>query len=302
MQTSVIGFPRIGTLRELKFASEKYFRGEISSQELLDTAKNLRKIHWTTQKNEGIDFIPSNDFSFYDTLLDTAAALGIVPRRYKELNLSGLDTYFAMARGYQGESGDVKALAMKKWFNTNYHYIVPEVEDDTVIKLSADKLLNEYKEAKELGITTKPVIAGPYTVLKLCRFTENKGIDDFLDDLTADYSTNYKEITDLKSKVEELKQSLEHYKKIEETLQNTLVMAQATAEDVKNVAKKQADQIISEAKGVAAQQVSEFDNEITMKRKELEDIKKQFDIYKAKMESLLISQLELLKDINKEDV
>ena len=119
MQTSVIGFPRIGTLRELKFASEKYFRGEISSQELLDTAKNLRKIHWTTQKNEGIDFIPSNDFSFYDTLLDTAAALGIVPRRYKELNLSGLDTYFAMARGYQGESGDVKALAMKKWFNTN---------------------------------------------------------------------------------------------------------------------------------------------------------------------------------------
>ena len=187
MQTSVIGFPRIGTLRELKFASEKYFRGEISSQELLDTAKNLRKIHWTTQKNEGIDFIPSNDFSFYDTLLDTAAALGIVPRRYKELNLSGLDTYFAMARGYQGESGDVKALAMKKWFNTNYHYIVPEVEDDTVIKLSADKLLNEYKEAKELGITTKPVIAGPYTVLKLCRFTENKGIDDFLDDFLAAY-------------------------------------------------------------------------------------------------------------------
>lgn len=187
MKTSVIGFPRIGTLRELKFASEKYFRGEISSQELLDTAKNLRKIHWTIQKNEGIDFIPSNDFSFYDTLLDTAAELGIVPRRYKELNLSGLDTYFAMARGYQGESGDVKALAMKKWFNTNYHYIVPEVEDDTVIRLSADKLLNEYKEAKELGITTKPVIAGPYTVLKLCRFTENKGIDDFLDDFLAAY-------------------------------------------------------------------------------------------------------------------
>lgn len=187
MQTSVIGFPRIGTLRELKFASEKYFRGEISSQELLVTAKNLRKIHWTTQKSEGIDFIPSNDFSFYDTLLDTAAALGIVPARYKKLNLSGLDTYFAMARGYQGESGDVKALAMKKWFNTNYHYIVPEVEDDTVIKLSADKLLDEYKEAKELGITTKPVIVGPYTVLKLCRFTQNKGIDDFLDDFIAAY-------------------------------------------------------------------------------------------------------------------
>ncbi len=98
-------------------------------------------------------------------MIQQAAALGIVPKRYKELNLSELDKYLAMARGYQGENGDVKALAMKKWFNTNYHYIVPEVEDDTVIKLSADKLLNEYKEAKELGITTKPVIAGPYTVL-----------------------------------------------------------------------------------------------------------------------------------------
>ena len=85
MQTSVIGFPRIGTLRELKFASEKYFRGEISSQELLDTAKNLRKIHWTTQKNEGIDFIPSNDFSFYDTLLDTAADLELFQEDIRSL-------------------------------------------------------------------------------------------------------------------------------------------------------------------------------------------------------------------------
>ena len=187
MQTAVIGYPRIGTLRELKFASEQYFRKEIEAGELLQTAKELRKTHWLTQKEAGISFISSNDFSFYDNMLDTAVLFGIVPKRYKELQLSELDIYFAMARGYQGDSGDVKALAMKKWFNTNYHYIVPEVEDDTVIKLSADKLLNEYKEAKELGITTKPVIAGPYTVLKLCRFTENKGIDDFLDDFIAAY-------------------------------------------------------------------------------------------------------------------
>ena len=126
-------------------------------------------------------------------------------------------------------------------------------------------------------------------------------VDDFLDDLTEDYSKNYKEVTELKAKVEELNKSLEHYKTIEETLQNTLVMAQSTAEDVKNVAKQQADQIINEAKGNAKKQVEELETEIIAKRKELEDVKKQFDIYKAKMESLLISQLELLKDINKED-
>ena len=100
MQTSVIGCPRIGTVRELKFASEKYLRGEISSQELLDTAKNLRKIHWTIQKNEGIDFIPSNDFSFYDTLLDTAAAPGPAPRRPPAPPLSAPAPYSEMTRAY----------------------------------------------------------------------------------------------------------------------------------------------------------------------------------------------------------
>lgn len=126
-------------------------------------------------------------------------------------------------------------------------------------------------------------------------------VDDFLDDLTADYAKNYKETSELKSKVDELNKSLEHYKMIEKTLQNTLVMAQTTAEDIKNVAKQQADQIVSEAKGTAQKQVNELDNEIITKKKELDDVKKQFDIYKAKMESLLISQLELLKDVNKDD-
>ena len=185
MQTSVIGFPRIGTLRELKFASEKYFRNEIKAEELLQTAKDLRKAHWMTQKEAGITFISSNDFSHYDLVLDTAVLLGIVPKRYQELQLSALDTYFAMARGYQGTSGDVKALAMKKWFNTNYHYIVPEAEDDTVIHLSASKLFDEYAEAKELGIATKPVVIGAYTMLKLCRFTGEKKAEDFIGDLTA---------------------------------------------------------------------------------------------------------------------
>lgn len=187
MQTSVIGFPRIGTLRELKFASEKYFRKEIDTEELLQTAKDLRKTHWNTQKNAGIYFISSNDFSFYDMVLDTAVLLGIIPKRYKELHLSQLDTYFAMARGYQGDSGDVRALAMKKWFNTNYHYIVPEIEDDTKIELSGDKLWEEYEEAKALGIETKPVVIGAYTMLKLCRYTGTKSADDYVDAMVKAY-------------------------------------------------------------------------------------------------------------------
>ena len=127
-------------------------------------------------------------------------------------------------------------------------------------------------------------------------------VDDFLDDLTVDYTKNYRETTELKNKIDELNKRLEHYKSIEGTLQDTLVMAQKTAEDVKNIAKQQADQIINEAKGTAEKQANDLDAEIILKKKELEDVKKQFDLYKAKMESLLISQLELIKDINKDDV
>lgn len=192
MKTSVIGFPRIGTLRELKFASEKYFKKEITADELLAKGKELRKIHWNTQKEAGIDFISSNDFSFYDILLDTAVLFGIVPKRYKELNLSELDTYFAMARGYQGESGDVKALAMRKWFNTNYHYIVPEVEDDTEIGLSGNKPFEQYNEAKALHVETKSIVIGAYTLLKLCRFTGNKSSNDFVDAFISAYQSYLK--------------------------------------------------------------------------------------------------------------
>ncbi len=187
MKTAVIGFPRIGALRELKFSSEKYFRNEITEDELLETGRTLRKTHWKIQKEAGIDYISCNDFSYYDGILDAAVMCGIIPKRYQELNLSELDTYFAMARGYQGEAGDVKALAMKKWFNTNYHYIVPEVEDDTVISFSGKKLLSEFEEAKELGILVKPVVPGAYTLLKLCRYTGTKTAEDFVDDVIFAY-------------------------------------------------------------------------------------------------------------------
>ena len=188
MKTSVIGFPRIGANRELKFATEKYFKGEASCNELFDEAKNQRTYGLKAQKDAGIDFISSDDFSFYDGVLDTAVLFNAIPKRYKELGLSDIDTYFAMARGYQGDKGNVKALAMKKWFNTNYHYIVPEVEDDTVITLAGSKIFEEYDEAKAAGIETKPMLAGPFTFLKLAKYTGTKNASAFTDVLAAEYS------------------------------------------------------------------------------------------------------------------
>ena len=197
MKTSVIGFPRVGKLRELKFATEKYFRNEITAQQLEETAEDIRKYQWNLQKESNIDYVPSNDFSFYDLVLDTAVLFNIVPKEYKELNLSDIDTYFAMARGYQGENGDVKALAMKKWFNTNYHYIVPEIEDDTEIKLVGTNPFKYYSEAKKDGIETKPVVVGPFTLLKLARFTGNKSVEEFVDDTIKAYSELLNELSKL---------------------------------------------------------------------------------------------------------
>ena len=189
MKTSIIGYPRIGSLRELKFASEKYFRKEITAEELKNTALTLRKENWNVQKENCIDYIPSNDFSFYDNMLDTAVLLNVIPERYRALNLSELDTYFAMARGYQGENGDVKALAMKKWFNTNYHYMVPEIDGNADIKLSGTKPFDEFTEAQKNGVKTKPVIIGAFTFLKLARFTGNKNASDFADSIANAYCT-----------------------------------------------------------------------------------------------------------------
>ena len=179
-KTSVIGFPRIGKNRELKFATEKFFKAELSQAELEKTAESLRAYGWKKQQEAGIDFIPSNDFSFYDNMLDTAFLLGAVPSRYTSLGLSELEAYFAASHGYQGEKGDVKALPMKKWFNTNYHYLVPELSDDTKITLAANpKPLREFNEAKALGITTVPALIGPYTFLHLATKTGSKKSEAF---------------------------------------------------------------------------------------------------------------------------
>ncbi len=188
MKASVIGYPRIGALRDLKLAIEKYFKKELAKEELQVIASKLKEEHWKVQKNNGIDFITSNDFSFYDNLLDTAVLLNIVPNRYRQLKLDALDEYFAMARGYQGNKGDVKALPMKKWFNTNYHYIVPEIDDDTEILLVGTKPFDEYVEARNCGIETKSAIIGAFTFLKLVKFTGKRTIEDYIADITRAYS------------------------------------------------------------------------------------------------------------------
>ena len=187
MNSSVIGFPRVGKLRELKFASEKYFKQEISTEELEQVAKGLREMHWDLQQAAGISHIPSNDFSYYDNVLDLTVLLNALPENYRQLGLSERDTYFAAARGYQGVAGDAKALAMKKWFNTNYHYLVPELSDNTEIKLVGDKPFVEYEEAKAIGVLTKPVLIGGFTFLKLAKYKGSKTINDFADQVADAY-------------------------------------------------------------------------------------------------------------------
>lgn len=187
-QTSVIGYPRIGGKRELKFATEKFFKGDLDEAGLLAAAADIRRTNLLLQKAAGVSFIPSNDFSFYDGVLDAAVLTNIVPARYRELGLSELGTYFAMARGYQGPNGDVKALAMKKWFNTNYHYLVPEIGDETEVRLSGEKPLAEYKEALALGVETKPVVLGAFTLLKLLRYQGQKTAADFAPAFIKAYS------------------------------------------------------------------------------------------------------------------
>ena len=168
--TSVSGFPRIGQNRELKKIIEGYWKGVNDLAAVKATAAELRAKHWKLQQAAGIDLIPSNDFSYYDQMLDTAILLNVIPQRYARLSFDNQeDTLFAMARGYQGDKGDVTALPMKKWFTTNYHYIVPEIEESTEIRLNGTKPFDEFNEAKARGILTKPVLIGPYTFLKLAR-------------------------------------------------------------------------------------------------------------------------------------
>ena len=168
IKISTIGYPRIGPKRELKKVLELFWKGKISENELEKTAKELRKQNWQVQKANGVDLISSNDFSFYDQVLDTICLLGAIPKRYKwDKDKVSLKTYFAMARGSQDKELDVPALEMTKWFDTNYHYLVPEFSADQTFSLSSNKPFDEFNEAKSLGYITKPIILGPLSFLLL---------------------------------------------------------------------------------------------------------------------------------------
>lgn len=180
MQTHILGYPRIGSKRELKKACEQYWSGKIVLEELLNAGRNICSQNWTIQKEAGIDLIPCNDFSYYDQVLDMSLTVGAIPARYHEVilkkNNSELDLYFAMARGYQKEGLDITAMEMTKWFDTNYHYIVPEFYKNQQFRLTSNKIFNEFAGAKQAGINAKPVIIGLVSYLLLGKEKE-QGFD-----------------------------------------------------------------------------------------------------------------------------
>ncbi len=175
--TSLLGYPRIGAHRQLKTSLESYWTGKGSSEELLAVSAQLRSEHWKAQRRAGIDISPCNDFSLYDTVLDTAVTVGAVPQRYR--HLPALDAYFAMARG--ATEHELSALPMKKWFDTNYHYIVPEIEEGTSFALNLSKLSLELAQAKEEGVRPRPVILGPVTFLYLSQGSPLHRLPDLLE-------------------------------------------------------------------------------------------------------------------------
>jgi len=195
MQTHILGYPRIGSKRELKKACEQYWSGKILLEELLNTGRTLCNQNWTIQKEAGIDLIPCNDFSYYDQVLDMSLVVGAIPTRYHEVvlkkNNTELDLYFAMARGYQKDGLDITAMEMTKWFDTNYHYIVPEFYKNQQFKLSSDKIFNEFAGAKQAGINAKPVIIGLVSYLLLGKEKE-EGFDKL--DLAGNLLPVYTEI------------------------------------------------------------------------------------------------------------
>ena len=182
IKTTITGFPRIGEKRELKKALEDYWAERSSLSKLQTISSELRKRHWQYQKEYGIDLISCNDFSWYDNMLDTAVMLGAIPERFKDIE-DKTEQYFTMARGNK----NCVAMEMTKWFNTNYHYIVPELSKDDEYKLDASKIINEYNEAKEIGIKTKINIIGPVTFLGLSKRIDKKSPFEFFDKVLSVY-------------------------------------------------------------------------------------------------------------------
>ncbi len=170
---TTLGFPRIGARRELKRALEAFWRGENSAEDLQATAAGLRLKHWQLQRAAGADSVPVNDFSLYDHVLDAAFLFDAIPARYRALaDADPLAGYFAMARGHQRDGIDLHALEMTKWFDTNYHYLVPELQAEQTFALRGDKPVAEFLEAKAAGFDARPVLLGPVSFLLLAKTTD----------------------------------------------------------------------------------------------------------------------------------
>ncbi len=198
--TNVLGYPGIGDKRELKWAVESFWRGQSTKEELLNVAGEIKRKNWRMLKNTGIDLIPSNDFTLYDHMLDMSCMLGVIPDRFDWKGSIDLDLYFRIARGRSvaGKS-DTKPCEMTKWFNTNYHYIVPEVDKNTDFRLSSTKIFDEFAEAKKIGILTKPVLVGPVTYLMLSKSYSAESFNtlQLLDKIVPVYATIIKRLNKL---------------------------------------------------------------------------------------------------------
>ncbi|RYP70904.1 hypothetical protein DL771_005154 [Monosporascus sp. 5C6A] len=190
VQSAVLGFPRMGVNRDLKKATEAYWAGNLSQSDLLAEAKRLRLAHWKIQKDAGVDIIPSNDFALYDQVLHHIQDFGAAPERYTNAGLDPIDEYFAMGRGHQKAGVDVPSLEMVKWFDSNYHYVKPTLQDNQTFKLTSNpKAVSDYLEAKEAGINTRPVLVGPVSFLTLGKADRGQSVDpiDLLEKLLPVY-------------------------------------------------------------------------------------------------------------------
>jgi 5-methyltetrahydropteroyltriglutamate--homocysteine methyltransferase len=168
----------MGADRELKKANEAYWADKLSRDDLVKEGKRLRLEHWKIQKDAGVDVIPSNDFAFYDHLLDHIQLFNAIPERYSKHSLHKLDEYFAMGRGHQKDGVDVPSLEMVKWFDSNYHYVKPTLQDNQTFSLAENpKPVAEFLEAKEAGITTRPVLVGPVSFLALGKADRGQSVD-----------------------------------------------------------------------------------------------------------------------------
>ncbi|RXJ86407.1 5-methyltetrahydropteroyltriglutamate--homocysteine S-methyltransferase [Arcobacter sp. CECT 8985] len=191
----VIGFPRIGEKRELKKVLESFWAGDVDFGEVEYVASELKKRHWSYQKKAKVEYISSNDFSYYDNMLDTTILLGAIPKRFQDLE--GHEQYFAMARGNK----DAVAMEMTKWFNTNYHYIVPEISKDTKFELNSKKVINEFKQAKEHGVNTKINLIGPITYLGLSKSVDNSDTFLHINSVVEQYTKLLEEISSLEENI-----------------------------------------------------------------------------------------------------